>query len=414
MNLNLIHRRRGFSSIYIVIALVALCGFVSFGVDYGRVQLAKTQLQSAADAAVRAAAGKIDDGVSASKDAAVAIAAANLCDGDPVVLDPAVDVEFGRWDKDDRTFTPLSGAAQNSANAIRVTARRIAARETAIPLVFAKVVGKESFDIEASAIAIGGTGSAGFVGLSSMTLMNNTEIGSYRSVDGVPGDGNLWPDASLGSNGSIELKNNGTIGGDILLGPGASLDVGTGTTFTGNLDNLSGTMTYPPVDASGVIASNDNGLIGTTSKGRSPLSGTDFSIASEDITLPGGTYYFTSLNVHNGTLAFSGPVTIYIDGNADLTSTAIIETFENRPANLRIRIVGERTFAVGNTVPLFAEIYGPQSTLTLGNGATLAGAAIVGVIDAPNNANLYFDESLIGNNAGDGYGFETNPIAIVR
>src|SRR5688572_25149266 len=131
MNLNLVHRR-GFSSIYIVVALVALCGFVSFGVDYGRVQLAKTQLQGAADAAVRAAAAKIDDGATAARTAAVAIAAANKCDGDAVVLDPAQDVEFGQWDKNDRTFTPLTGAAQNSANAIRVTARRIAARDTAI------------------------------------------------------------------------------------------------------------------------------------------------------------------------------------------------------------------------------------------------------------------------------------------
>jgi hypothetical protein len=406
--------RRGVSSIYVVVMLVALCGLVSFGVDMGRVQLAKTQLQSAADAAVRAAAGKIDDGVTAAKEAAVAIAAANACDGDPVVLDPAQDVELGRWDKDARTFTPLSGASQSSANAIRVTARRIAARDTAIPLVFAQVVGKSSFDIEATAIAIGGKGSAGFVGLSRMSLMNNTEVGSYRSADGVPGPGNLWPDASLGSNGELELKNNGVIGGDILLGPGGTLDVGTGTTFTGTLDNLSGEMAYPAVDASAVIANNDNAQIGLTSKGRSPLSGTDFSISSEDITIPGGTYYFTSFNVHNGTVSFSGPTTIYIDGDADLTSTAIVQTYQNIPANLRIRLVGSRTFALGNTVQLFAEVYGPQSTMTLGNGAMLAGAAIVDVIDAPNNAMLYFDESLMGNNSGDGYGFEGNPIAIVR
>jgi hypothetical protein len=247
-----------------------------------------------------------------------------------------------------------------------------------------------------------------------MSLMNNTEIASYRSGDGLPGAGNLWPDASLGSNGSIELMNNGTIGGDILLGPSGSLNVGTGTTFTGTLDNLSGSMSYPAVDVSAVSSNNNNSQIGTTSKGRSPLSGTNFSIASENITLPGGTYYFTSLNVHNGTLAFSGPATVYINGNTAFTSTAVISTYQSLPKNLRIRIAGSRTFDVGNTVSLFADVYGPQSTITLGNGATIAGAAVVDVIDAPNNAHLYFDESLIGNNAGDGLGFVTNPIAIVR
>lgn len=407
--------RCGVSSIYIVVALIALCGFVSFGVDYGRVQLSKSQLQAAADAAVRAAAAKIDDGVTASRNAAVAVAAANTCAGDAVVLDPVADVEFGTWSKTNRTFTPLSGAAQNSANAIRVTARRVAARDTAIPLVFAKLVGKSSFDIEASAIAVGGTGMPGVVGLSHLDLKNNTEIASYRSADGPPGDSNLWPEATLGSNELIELENNGTIDGDIYLGPGGDLSIGSGTVFTGEQSSLSSALSYPSVDVSGASSSNDNSQIGLTSRGRSPLSGTDFSLTNESITLPAGTYYFTSLTLgNNGSLSFSGPVTIYINGNTTVASTATITTYQARPANLRIRVAGTRTFTLENTVQLTADLYAPQSVVTLENGVMVAGAMIAYEINAINNARVYFDESLIGNGTGDGYGFQSTPLQLVR
>src|SRR5258705_13678730 len=48
--------RRGIAAIYSILMLVVLCGMVSMGVDLGRVQLAKTELRGAADAAARAAA----------------------------------------------------------------------------------------------------------------------------------------------------------------------------------------------------------------------------------------------------------------------------------------------------------------------------------------------------------------------
>ena len=43
--------KRGISPIYAMIAMTALTGFVSLAVDLGRVQIAKTELQQAADAA---------------------------------------------------------------------------------------------------------------------------------------------------------------------------------------------------------------------------------------------------------------------------------------------------------------------------------------------------------------------------
>src|SRR5688572_21840481 len=152
-----------------------------------------------------------------------------------------------------------------------------------------------------------------------------------------------------------------------------------------------------------------------TSRGRSPLTGTAFSMTNESITIPSGTYYFTSFTLgNNASVSFSGPVTLYINGDASLAGTASVTTYQARPANLRIRVAGARTFIVGNTVSLTTDLYAPQSTVDMQNNATIAGAVIANVLIAVNGTKVYFDESLIGNGTGDGYGFQATPLAIVQ
>src|SRR4051812_27704419 len=131
--------RRGIAAAYSILMLVALCGLVSMGVDLGRVQLAKTELRAAADAAARAGVAGLAYGVTQAKADATAMAAANNCDGSALVLDQTLDIEFGNWNDATRTFTLLTGAAQSSANSMRISARRIAARSTAVPLMFARL-----------------------------------------------------------------------------------------------------------------------------------------------------------------------------------------------------------------------------------------------------------------------------------
>src|SRR5688500_3985895 len=90
-------RRRpaGMTAVWGVIAITGLMAFVSLGVDLGRVQLAKTELRAAADAAARYAARGIADGTAVSK--AQAAAAENKVDMQPLALQSG-DVELGNWD----------------------------------------------------------------------------------------------------------------------------------------------------------------------------------------------------------------------------------------------------------------------------------------------------------------------------
>src|SRR4051812_37049384 len=98
--LNSAPRRRGMVLAYACVAMVALLLVCSLAVDFGRVQLVKTELQRAADAAARHAATGISDGTAVSK--ATYLAGLNYADGTPVVLTMGGgsnnDVELGHWD----------------------------------------------------------------------------------------------------------------------------------------------------------------------------------------------------------------------------------------------------------------------------------------------------------------------------
>ncbi|MEA2735801.1 MAG: hypothetical protein QOE14_2252, partial [Humisphaera sp.] len=85
--------------VWMMIVWAVMIGIASFAVDYGRVQLAKTELLVAADAASRAAIGALPGGVTAAQDAAIELAGKNRCDGIAVVLKRNEDVEFLNYDR---------------------------------------------------------------------------------------------------------------------------------------------------------------------------------------------------------------------------------------------------------------------------------------------------------------------------
>lgn len=143
--------RRGLSLWLTVAAMTVLCGFMSFAVDLGRVQLAKAELHRAADAAARAAASDLGQGIGRIRKVAREYAAYNKVDGQPLQLENS-DIEVGYWDGDGRTFTPTGNDTR--ANAVRITARRSQQRGNGIPLLFARVLGPRYCDVHASSVAM--------------------------------------------------------------------------------------------------------------------------------------------------------------------------------------------------------------------------------------------------------------------
>jgi Flp pilus assembly protein TadG len=147
-------RTAGISAIYLILFMVVICAFCSLAVDYGRVQLAKTELRRAADGAARAgAAGLVEDPGSAVQ-LAINFAKLNPVDGQPLQLKPSEDIELGKWDTKALTFKKLSGFDLDEANAVRVVAKRNQARGNAIPMTFASFIGFDACSISAESIVM--------------------------------------------------------------------------------------------------------------------------------------------------------------------------------------------------------------------------------------------------------------------
>lgn len=367
-------RRRGFGLIYVVVTMTAMTAFVSLSVDYARVVMAKTQLQRVADAAALYGAQGVESGYAVSN--AQAVAAQEVVDtyspaGTPFSLQ-AADVVTGNWSNG--TFT----ANGSPTNAVQVTAVCSAARGTAIPLMFARILGQQSCDIHATSIAMcADNPPGGFVGYNGVTVKNNTSIASYNSaVTTSPSSLNQNYNGAVGSNAVIYAKNNDTVSGRVLLGPSGSM---SGFAASGGTTIQASPLAIPSVPA--------------WSPGTNPNNTPTTYSVSSDTTLPGGTYWFDSLSV-TATLTFSGPAVIYVDG--DVTLSGSLLAYNNVPLNLTIYGYGSHQFGddsgSANNAVLCAAVFAPTFDFVEKNNLTYYGRGFFNTITCKNNASLYYDE----------------------
>ncbi|HEV7300913.1 MAG TPA: pilus assembly protein TadG-related protein [Tepidisphaeraceae bacterium] len=372
MSLQASHRRGGVL-VYVVVAITSMMAFASLAIDWGRVQLVKTELQRAADAAARYGASGLATSSATAVQNAILAAADNTADGSSVVLTSA-DVMVGNWNTTTRVFT----ANGSPRNAVQVTARRTQARGTAVKLTWTGTVpgAPSSVNVGATATAYAeGSVFKGFIGLSSFVAKNNSVGVSYRSSSNVdPNPGNASTRGMFGTNGVMDGKNNGKVFGDLYLGPAGSND---GISVTGSIRSMSSAIPEPVLPAWNP-GTNPNSIPQAYSAGTAQLAG--------------GTYWFSSLRV-TGALSFSGPTTLYVNGNVDLSGSLLAHN--SIPSNLRIYVLGSgRTFGddSSNDVEICAQVLAPGAALEAKNNMKFRGRGIFRSIETKNNAEYYYDE----------------------
>jgi len=367
-------RSNGFVLVWAIVAMTALMAMASLAVDYANVQMVKTQLRRTADAAARYAARQLN--LNAALDAAQASAAEQIVNGIPYPVQ-AGDVATGNWTGS--TFT----AGGSPLNAVKISISCDAAHGNRVPLMFGRVLGKSFCNVTASAIATYTSNPDGaFVGYSSVTIQNNALITSFNStIDNNPNQTNYKLNGMVASNGPVTGANNSVIKGGVTLGPSGSVNF----PYTGT--KLIQTLTPPTLPA--------------WSPGTNPAGTPSVYTVIGNATLPGGTYWFTTLNV-TGTLNFSGPATVYINGNANISGNFL--AYNNLAANLRVYQYGANLFgdSNGNDTDIIADVWAPNATLTAKNNLTFQGRGFFNVITIKNNANLYYDETF-----GDPVGGQT-------
>ena len=347
--------------VWVMIAVVALMGIASLAIDYGRAQVVKTELQRAVDSAARYGAAGLPNG------ADTAVANARTAAGDNTVDDGSpvnASVVSGHWIQGTQTFVP--NAQPN--NAIQVSATR------SVPLMFGRIIGRESITVSASAVAQINGQAPNFVGIQGIAIQNNASMG-YDSSQGAPGNANNNAQFRMASNGDIALSNNSTFQGQLILGPNSN--------YSGN-----------GVTPSEIVLTQPMSFPATENPPSTPTTG--LTVDGTQTVHGGGTKVYTYITLNNAsTLIFDAPTTVYVTGNIVVNTNAAIESSSMVPSDLKIRMTGGPTAVFGgdtsNNITVVGEVYAPDVDFLAKNNADLRGTFIFRTITVKNGLNVAYD-----------------------
>ena len=399
--------RKGSVLVYVTVAMIALCAVGSLAMDYARAQVVKTELRRAADAAAMAGLQEIrnGNGVTAADNAAVAIAAANTADGSGVILDPTTDIEYGVYDSDTDTFTVLYGSSRASATAIHVTCSRTAARNNAVPLTLARVIGQNSIDVSADSVAaVNSSLPFAIVGIDSFSS-NSCDYDSWNSSLGAYGGANKFGNCSIASNGNLTFTSGCHIHSEAHPGIGKTIikDGGTQINQTSPFNSGAGYPILAPETASVTSTISYTAPVAPTSYNNSGLgvkldASNNFTVDT-NWTIPAGTYVVNDFTInHDKQLTCtSGPVIVYVNGN--FYCDGMINSYLTNDHNFLIYMTNAgTTFQLIKDSNLYASIYAPLTDVTFKNGHLYG--QVVGKTLVMNAKDCHYDESFADGSAG--------------
>jgi hypothetical protein len=149
------HRRRGSVLLYTTATLIAIIGFAAVAIDFGALRLAKTELQTAADAAALYGVTGLDRSPAEARRRVRESLAENPVQGRQIQVSDAR-IEFGVWDVRAREFRSLPERMAGTATAIRVHIEMTDATNGRVRGAVGSAAGLDEFETEAIAVAIRG------------------------------------------------------------------------------------------------------------------------------------------------------------------------------------------------------------------------------------------------------------------
>jgi Flp pilus assembly protein TadG len=393
---------KGMATIWVFSVIVIVFAFMAFAVDYGRVQLARTELQRAADAAALAAAANLPT-ISTVISTAQAMATANKVDGTGTTLvtgngdETLNDVQFVTWNDSTRAYTVLTGSNRTQADAVRVILRRTVARGTAIPLLFGGLIGLPPLDTYGVGIASRSFNSYAVVGLDSITMGGNTTA-SYFSASGSSVTAKF---GNIASNGNISLSGSSFINGNAL--PGVGMSVNNPSKVAGSTTPLTGPLTFPslpsgaPTDYESVNNNSHFLAYSGISYGSTSCPGVSIN-GSGTYILPGGIYFVDSFSVsRTSTLQFNSPTIIFCNGTFMMKGNPV--TKADLPANLTLVMVyasgrAPGSASIDSSSAFYGTVYAPYSAVTLSGTGDIYGCVLGKSISMTGTSRIIYDRSL--------------------
>lgn len=224
---------------------------------------------------------------------------------------------------------------------------------------------------------------------------------SSKTTSPTPADST--GDADVGSNGTVSVKNDTTVDGDVALGDdGAGNDavyIVTGTPIITGTDGEDVDRVEP--DPLGIVGgdyadeviyystNNDNGAAGV---------GTSLSLGNGDsLTLTAGNYYFTDIELKNGASvtidATMGQVNIWLTGALEAKNGSSFNV-NGLPTDFAIFSDATDSVIFKHGSHFSGLVYAPYATVEMKNSGNLYGAVWAQTADMKNDAVIYYDTSL--------------------
>ncbi len=234
------------------------------------------------------------------------------------------------------------------------------------------------------------------VGTGGITMSGQAYTDSYDSSLGLYSAQPHTQNGDIASNGAITLSGQAHINGD--ANPGAGYPFSGTPNVSGSYGTLQAPVVVDPIPASTMDAArttNNNGNI-IYAPGNNPLTGYALSVSgSNSITLPGGTYYFTSVNISGqASINVTGASTVYVDGGNVTVSGQGIVNNTGLPKNLLIYSTGSIATLSGQAA-FAGAIYAPTATVTLSGQDNFYGSIVCGSSIDSGQAAIHFDLSLL-------------------
>jgi len=269
-------------------------------------------------------------------------------------------------------------------------------------------------------MGIGASGTAG------ITLGTQGKVDSYNSANGTYAETHTNSHGDIATNGPITFGVQAKVYGDAH--PGADYPF---SSKPSNVSGAWGTLQAPLVidpipqsalDAARFPTGNSNGnIVKGNISDPSPLVGDALILTSQKTaTLPGGTYYFSSIRLDTqARMLVTGPSIIYVDGgNVTVGTQADINigiggqtTFYIAGGDMTVSTQGDinnlgkpkdlMIYSTGNSISLttqtdlYAAIYAPNAAVTLTTQGDIFGAISCKSFASGTQAGFHFDLDLL-------------------
>jgi hypothetical protein len=254
--------RRGAVLMYLIVIMMVFVGVCSLAVDYGHVQLVKSESQRCADATARGCMiyyNLYGQSYASSHAAQLYASTQNPVDANSGTA-PTVTVQFGSWNSTTNTFSTSSG----STPAVKVTVTRTAANGNGVPLTWGSVLGVHTIDVHASATAalMGGN-----------TTSVNISANANPYFAGMPSTTTDSYGANLTNNAATQVQS-------IPVVPGTYISF---TNLTGSTSVVAGTVTPTgPAGNSNYIVEHGEDYDGSSYNNPGPENGIANAIMPDD------------------------------------------------------------------------------------------------------------------------------------